>query len=256
MSTAAVFAEVPSDYHRAKWDPIHFPPAIQNATDDQCLACHQEVLERRPLRQAPAGVESRDALAWYQTLDTYAGDQESFHRRHLVTDYAKRVMDLKCTTCHQGNDPRDETANSSATGDPALTQRKMVSPEVCLMCHGKNNYQIMGLPSDWWESGKLFNNSCLTCHAAIRTTRHRVNFLRPDAIEQAAQETSDVCFGCHGGRSWFRIAYPYPRHAWPGMAEQVPDWAKGRPTKSEARFLVGLAPETPTQPEVPPTEGE
>ena len=36
-----------------------------------------------------------------------AGEQETFHRRHLVTDYAREVMDLRCNTCHQGNDPRE-----------------------------------------------------------------------------------------------------------------------------------------------------
>ena len=47
----------------------------------------------------------------------------------------------------------------------------------------------------------------------------------------------DTCFGCHGGRSWYRIAYPYPRNAWPGMPTDMPDWARDRPTQSEARFL-------------------
>lgn len=107
-------------------DPIHFKPAIDSATDAQCLACHEEVLQQRVREVSPAGVRSDQALAWYQTLSTYEGEQETFHRRHIVTPYAERVMQLRCNTCHQGNDPREETANSSATGNAGLTQRKQV----------------------------------------------------------------------------------------------------------------------------------
>jgi len=225
-------------YDQARWDPIHFKPAIETATDEQCLACHREVLEASVLERSPAGVKAADSLAWYQTLSTYAGDQDTFHRRHLVGEYAQKVMALKCTTCHQGNDPREETANSSATGDATLTQRKQVDPDICLMCHGQFPWQVMtGLTGPWSESGELFANNCMACHAAFRTVRHQVNFLKPEAIEQEGTASGDVCYGCHGGRSWYRISYPYPRHAWPGMAPEVPDWAKERPSASPARFL-------------------
>jgi hypothetical protein len=225
-------------YDKARWDPMHFKPAIDGATDEQCLACHQEVIDRRVLEVSPAGVKASDSLAWYQTLDTYDGAQETFHRRHLVTGYAQQVMQLKCNTCHQGNDPREETANSSATGQSDLIERKHVNPDVCLMCHGQFNYQVMGVPGSWIEHGQLFGDNCLTCHAAIRTNRHQVNFLKPAAIEEAAKQTSDVCYGCHGGRAWYRVNYPYPRHGWPGDSGVVPDWAKDRPTESKRRFAV------------------
>lgn len=242
---AATAAQVPT-YDQARWHPIHFKPAIDQATDEQCLACHADVLERRVLDKSPAGLSAADSLAWYQTLGTYRGAQETFHRRHRVTDYAREVMDLKCNFCHQGNDPREETANSSATGDSNLIQRKHVDPKICLMCHGVFNYQVMGVPGSWIEHGKLFGDNCLTCHAAIRTVRHQVNYLKPDAIEEAAKASNDVCFGCHGGRSWYRIHYPYPRHTWPGAGDVVPDWAKDRPTESEPRFLTRSA--TPAKP--------
>ncbi len=239
---AADQAATPTDYTRAKWDPIHFKPAIEQAKDADCLVCHQEVLKPSVSAKSPAGVTASEAMAWYQTLDTYKGEQDTFHRRHLVTDYAKQVMDLKCNTCHQGNDPREETANSSATGDPTLTQRKHVDPNICLMCHGKHNGVIMGVPpGDWREVGSMFSFNCLTCHAAIRTNRHQVNFLKPKAIEAAAVADPDVCFGCHGGRAWYRIEFPYARHIWPGSGDAVPDWAKTRPTKSEPRFLIGVS---------------
>ena len=96
------------DYERARWHPIHFKPAIETATDAQCLECHQEILDRKVREQSPAGVKAADTLAWYQTLSTYEGEQETFHRRHLTTPLAMQLMDMKCTTCHQGNDPREE----------------------------------------------------------------------------------------------------------------------------------------------------
>ena len=99
----------------------------------------------------------------------------------------------------------------------------------------------MALPQPWEQSKTTFQNNCLACHAAIRTTRHQVDYLNATAIEAAGAKNGDACFGCHGGRSWYRLNYPYPRNAWQGMAAEVPDWAKNRPTTSEARFLPAAA---------------
>lgn len=220
------------DYHRARWDPIHFQPAISKATDEQCLACHQEILERKPLKESPAGVKAADALAWYQTLDTYKGSQATFHARHLTEDYAKSVMKLSCNTCHQGNDPRDETSGTSATAQPGLTMRKMVDPYVCAMCHGQFPYQKMGIPGPWLDNSKVFGESCLTCHAAIKTERHKdIPFLKADAIEKAGKEDSDVCYGCHGGRAWYRISFPYSQQSWPGWGHPSAGAEKKYPKK-------------------------
>lgn len=230
-----------TDHLRATYDPIHFRPAIENARDEQCLACHREVLEDRVRESAPAGIKAAASKAWYQELGTYTGDQETFHRRHLVTPLARELMNLSCTTCHQGHDPRDEAPGSSATavaqetGD--FTLRKQVNVETtCLKCHGQMATQLMGLPAPWPEVKAMFGNSCLSCHVAIRTQRHQVNYLKAAAIEEAGKKDADSCYGCHGGRSWYRIAYPYPRHAWEGMSPEVPAWARERPTESEARF--------------------
>ena len=239
MTLSAAEKLNPDDYYRSVWDPIHFPPAIDSARDAQCLECHQEILERKVLPSSPAGVSTDSTLAWYQTLTTYEGPQETFHRRHLATPYAKELMDMKCNTCHQGEDLREEAPVPPDLQQTRFTLRKQVNPEICLTCHGAfPDYKRMGLPSHWNESGELFQNNCLLCHAGIRSTRHQVNYLKADAIEAAAKENTDVCYGCHGGRQWYRISYPYPRHAWEGMAEEIPDWAKDRPTESEPRFRL------------------
>lgn len=228
------------DYQRSKYDPIHFAPVINKAKDNQCLDCHKEVLSPAVREKSPAGVSSAQSKAWYQHLSTYQGDQETFHRRHLSTPYAQSIMQMSCITCHQGNEPRDEMAGTPPDFDSGNTLRKAVNPKICQQCHSPMNYTVMGLPSPWEESKTAFGNNCLTCHVAIRTNRHNVNYLKAAEIEKLAGEKgADVCFGCHGGRSWYRISYPYPRHKWPGMADSVPDWAKDRPTESEKRFQAG-----------------
>jgi len=216
------------NYDQARWDEIHFKPAINKATNKQCLSCHQDILDHKPRENSPAGLKASDTLAWYQTLNTYTGEQKTFHQRHLTSTYATKVMDLRCNTCHQGNDPRDETSGTSKTTQTDLTMRKMVDPYVCVMCHGQFNAQKMGIPGSWYESSKLFADNCLTCHASIKTERHKqVSFLKADAIEKAGQEDSDVCFGCHGGRAWYNITFPYASHDWPGWRD-APRGVKSR----------------------------
>lgn len=234
------------DHLRATYSELHFKPLAEAATDEQCLACHREVIEDRVRPTSPSGIKAAEAKAWYQTVSTYAGDQETFHRRHLVTPLARQLMNLRCNTCHQGHDPREEAPGSSAnsaqnTNDIVL--RKQVNPETnCLKCHGQMNWRIMGLTGPWAESGQDMGNDCFVCHATIRTARHEVNYLNAAAIEEAGQGNADLCHGCHGGRAWYRISYPYPRHPWPNMPPQTPDWARDRPTASEPRFTLVTSP--------------
>lgn len=235
---AVTASTVTSDYGQARRDPIHFKPAIDQATDADCLKCHQEVLDTNTRDTSPAGLKKVNTLAWYQTLDTYEGEQMTFHQRHLTAPFIKKVANMSCTTCHQGNDPRDEVSGTAVGTQTDLTMRKMVDPNTCLMCHGQFPYQNMGLPGPWHESGAAFQNNCLLCHAAIRTTRHKVNFLNAAGIEQEGVANSDSCYGCHGGRSWYRTSFPYPRHPWAGGGGTVPEWAKNRPTESDLRFLI------------------
>lgn len=238
-----------ADYQRSRWDPIHFSPDIDKATDEQCLACHKEILEDRPLTVSPAGLKADDSLAWYQTLDTYQGEQDTFHRRHLTTPFAEQVMDLSCTFCHRGNDPREEAPAPGVDTAAGFTLRKMVDPaETCLLCHGRFPSEFMeGVEGPWHEARDDIEdadnpNGCLVCHAEqFRTVRHQVTYLNADTIETLAKKSSDVCYGCHGGRAWYRTSYPYPRHAWPEMPEEMPEWAVGRPTESAPRFLAKTA---------------
>ena len=252
---AALKAEVDAgmDYERARYHPIHFPPAIDKASNEECLVCHQEIMESKPLDQSPAGVLADATLAWYQTLDTYEGPQATFHWRHLESDFAKQVMNLQCNFCHKGNDPREESpemlpvrAAGTAPDVPEFTNRKMVNPsETCLLCHGAmpDPENIMGLAGPWAEARLDFEdeetvNGCLTCHETIRTNRHNVSYLNALNIEKLAREKSDTCFGCHGGRQWYQISYPYPRHPWPDMDTEVPEWAKDRPTSSKPEYRL------------------
>jgi len=242
---------------RAVYSPLHFKPAIESATDAQCLVCHKEVLEDKVRAVSPAGVKAADSLAWYQQVSTYQGEQDTFHRRHLVTPMAKQLMNLKCNTCHEGHDPREEAQGASATvatsppqDDTGFTLRKQVNPETsCLKCHGQMNWPVMtGLTGPWHQVKDTFQNNCVSCHTAIRTNRHQVNYLNAEAIEKAGavdKTGGDVCYGCHGGRPWYRISYPYARNPWPAMPEGTPEWARLRPRHSEARFLIQSATSKP-----------
>jgi nitrate/TMAO reductase-like tetraheme cytochrome c subunit len=135
----------------------------------------------------------------------------------------------------------------SAEASPEFTLRKMVNPsETCLLCHGAYPAANMGLEGSWHDLRVDMEtaeapNGCLSCHAeTFRTNRHQVNYLNAATIEDIARNgTSDSCFGCHGGRQWYRISYPYARTPWPGMdTETVPDWAVDRPTASKPEHQI------------------
>lgn len=219
----------PTDYLRAAYSPLHFQPAALQASDDQCLACHREVLDDRILPAAAILPDPGPA-------------PETFHRRHLVAPRARQLMDLRCNTCHEGHDPRDEApGTSAAAAPPGLVLRKQVNPgTVCLKCHGRMDWQLMGLKGPWPAVNGMHEAGCLECHDKTRTIRHQVSYLNAVAIEAAAEKDADVCHTCHGGLAWYRIAYPYPRHPWPGMPAVTPAWAKDRPGASEPRFALAI----------------
>ncbi len=180
-----------TDYQAARWHRLHFKPAIETATNEQCLACHQEILTGKVREASPAGLKSANAEAWYQTLDTYTGPQETFHARHMTTPFAKQVMNLNCTFCHLGADPREKAPGSHADGQEpaastqapaAFTLRKTVNPsETCVRCHGRFPNQNMGI-EPWTTVREGMEtpeapNGCMTCHAELfRTVRHQVSY--------------------------------------------------------------------------------
>ncbi|WP_083392787.1 c-type cytochrome [Rhodobacter xanthinilyticus] len=256
---AALEAEVEGlSYDEARYHPIHFPKNIETASNAECLVCHQEINDAKPRAESPAGVQAETSLAWYQTLDTYSGPQADLHWRHLQSDFAQEVMNLQCNFCHQGNDPREESPDMmpgrpffSASASPEFTNRKMVNPETtCLRCHGAmpDPVEIMGLGGPWHEvrgdmedpTDPATANGCLSCHGELfRTNRHNVTYLNAANIEELAKEvSSDTCYGCHGGRAWYRISYPYARHPWPGMDPETPAWAADRPTASDEKYRL------------------
>ena len=63
----AVDAENGGKLLRATYSPLHFKPAIESASDDQCLACHKEVLEDKP-RVASLGISGQVLIAVIRTL--------------------------------------------------------------------------------------------------------------------------------------------------------------------------------------------
>jgi hypothetical protein len=188
----------------ARRTPVHFPPLASRTDDSVCLACHWDQIFESPRVAAPAGLLREDAGAWYQELSTYAGRQESFHWRHYSGDYARDVLRLRCNTCHHGHDPLEQAALSESGETVAL--RKRVNPMLCLKCHGRfpDHDPLITLP--WEEARRDFDGNCLVCHAADAARRHQARFLARERIERRAAESSDVCYGCHGGRAWYRVS--------------------------------------------------
>ncbi len=75
--------------------------------------------------------------------------------------------------------------------------------------------KIMGLGDPWHGDARgprrrpTTPNGCLGCHAEqFRTVRHQTTYLKAANIEKLAKTSSDVCYGCHGGRAWYRIVLP------------------------------------------------
>ncbi len=176
------------DYERARWDPIHFKPAIDSATDEQCLNCHQEILDRKLLTKTQAGVNTAETMAWYQTLTTYEGEQESFHQRHLATPLAKKLMDMKCNTCHQGNNPREEAMLPPDHSDASFTLRKSVNPRICLMCHGQVTTKSWVFPLHGVNPGPCSRITACSVTQGFALQDIRLIFSKPMPLKKRARK--------------------------------------------------------------------
>jgi hypothetical protein len=223
------------DYQRARFDPIHFQPAIAQASDAQCLACHEEVLKPSMREQSPAGVKAA-TTAWYQQTNTYQGAQETFHRRHLSTPLARSLMDLRCNTCHEGHDQRDEHPLSSAT-----SQRNGGFPAQAR--ESRNHLPQVPWPDELQRDGPAralaqeqgdVPEQLPAVPRGDPHHRHQVNYLKAEAIEAAATGNAATCATAATAAAP-GIASPTPIRATPGKA-----WTPRCPTRRPGLRLRAL----------------
>lgn len=204
--TTAETADPGFDPRKAQWNDVHFPPQVDQVPDQTCASCHRALLTQAVREASPAGLSRDDAAAWYQSLNTYAGPQLTFHERHLTAPYAREVLRMACRDCHRGHDPRERAVIPDSPERP-LALRKRVHPGICLRCHGQFPDHQPLLGNDWRAERADFDNDCRVCHAADRARRHTSPWLDAARIESLAIGNGDVCYGCHGGRAWYRVAY-------------------------------------------------
>jgi hypothetical protein len=199
-------AEVDPEYerHRRLWERSHFPPG-EDSLDGRCLGCHADVLEQAPRRAMPAGALPEGLLPPYQRLATYDGGQASFHWRHRRSSYAQSVMRMRCQSCHRGRDPRLPEVHRHEREFP-VALRKRVHPNLCVNCHGRFPDHRAAFDGDWPAVRQRFDGNCLVCHEGDSARRHHNPLLDREAVEAQARDSGDVCYGCHGGRAWYRVS--------------------------------------------------
>lgn len=85
-------------------------------------------------------------------MSTYQGAQDTFHRRHLTTEYATKVMQMRCTTCHEGS-PRatKPPTRPPTTRTVALTLQNGQPRDFLSQVPREDDHEIMGLPGPWNE---------------------------------------------------------------------------------------------------------
>ena len=127
-----------------------------------------EVLEDKVRETSPAGIKAADSKAWYQQVSTYTGEQDTFHRRHLLTPMAKELMNLSCNTCHQGHDlPETNTASF-----------RLQLPNRCGNCHPKlSSRYAMSIHGELTELG--FSPAGFVWHYRRSNTR---DYLRQQEV--------------------------------------------------------------------------
>lgn len=179
------------------------PPG--DSADGRCRACHANQLDHVPRRTSPAGLDRDDARAPYQRLDTYAGEQSSFHWRHRNSPYASEVMRMQCQSCHLGRDP-DLPALQADDPRYPVALRKRVNPALCVNCHGQFPDHRAAFAGNWAQARNQFDGNCLVCHQADATRRHRSPLLAREEIERRGARSGDACYGCHGGRAWYAVS--------------------------------------------------
>jgi hypothetical protein len=180
---------------RASYSPLHFKPAIDTATDAQCLACHKEVLEDKPRVASPAGVRAADSIAWYQRTSTYSGEQDSFPSPAPGDADGAGLDEPALHHLPSGPGPARGSAGLLGDGDapdrsPAspCASRSIRKPPASSATASFRPRRSWACPARGPRSRTCSRTTAWRCHAAIRTNRHQVSYLNADAIEAAARE--------------------------------------------------------------------
>lgn len=141
-----------------------------HVAESRCLECHAEVKKEKTLSSDPS--------------------LKMVHALHLGSP----LLRFRCAHCHRAVD-LDE--------DSAAALRRQVSVEsVCLRCHGT----FPPAHGSSWQEMRAKNPqlACTTCHTG--NGRHDLPYLASQAIEGEGA-TSDRCYGCHGGRALYAVAF-------------------------------------------------
>jgi hypothetical protein len=214
---------------RASYSPLHFKPAIESATDAQCLACHKEVLDDNPALASPAGLRAADSLAWYQQTehlqrragqlpsppsgdaDGEAVDEPQLHHLPPGPGPARRSPGL----LGDGN-----AANRCRIHAAQAGQSRDDLPQVPRPVSRQGDHGPAGAVAG--EAKDMFQNDCLGCHArsALRATRSATSMprrsrrrrARPRRRSRAATSATAATAAAPG------IGSPTPMRAIPGPA--------------------------------------
>jgi hypothetical protein len=194
-------------YERERLIETHHDAGVKGVPDSVCLGCHQEVFEAEGAVVPPIDprIDLTKLQPWYQEISTYQGPQLRFHERHLKTPFASSMMTMSCVLCHENTEVRVTFPGEDSGG----SFRKQVSGETnCLRCHG----QFPAVHGAEWATLQqaVGGQTCLACHTeeGLRVG-HETTYLQAEAIVAKGRDNVEVCYGCHGYRSWYQKAFDY-----------------------------------------------
>ena len=194
-------------YERQRLAETHANAGEKGVPDTACLGCHQEILaaEGGVLAAIDPSIKLDKLRPWYQEVNTYQGPQLRFHERHLKTPLATSIMAMSCVFCHEHTEVRATFPGEDSGG----SFRKQVNAETnCLRCHGQFP-TVHGRPWTALQSA-IDGQTCLACHTeeGLRVG-HDSPYLQAEAIVAKGREHAELCYGCHGYRSWYQKTFDY-----------------------------------------------
>ncbi|MDH3602262.1 MAG: hypothetical protein OEU26_21830 [Candidatus Tectomicrobia bacterium] len=194
-------------YERERLVEIHVNAAEKSVPDTVCLGCHQEIFEAEGavIPAIDPSIDLNKLRPWYQEINTYQGSQLRFHERHLKTPLTTSIMAMSCVFCHENTEVRVTFPGEDSGG----SFRKQVNGETnCLRCHG----QFPAVHGKGWAALQeaVGGQTCLACHTeeGLRIG-HEVHYLQAEAIVAKGRDNAELCYGCHGYRSWYQKALNY-----------------------------------------------